>query len=121
MTYLRIYGGISDLIKVDIASALTVIDDYLSIVELNDFKNLANLRNSIKGTTITADELQQKMFEKYTKAQQKIKYYSKAYPVAVKILGLSLDERIETFSKFIPEPNPDGATKLYYLIKGVKL
>ena len=121
LTYLRIYDGISDLIKVDIASALTVIDDYLSIVELNDFKNLANLRNSIKGTTITADELQQKMFEKYTKAQQKIKYYSKAYPVAVKILGLSLDERIETFSKFIPEPNPDGATKLYYLIKGVKL
>ena len=121
LTYLRIYGGISDLIKVDIASALTVIDDYLSIVEWNDFENLANLRNSIKGTTITADELQQKMFEKYTKAQQKIKYYSKAYPVAVKILGLSLDERIETFSKFIPEPNPDGATKLYYLIKGVKL
>ena len=29
LTYLRIYGGIGDLIKVDIASALTVIDNYL--------------------------------------------------------------------------------------------
>ena len=82
---------------------------------------MANLKSQLKGTTITADQLHQEMFEKFTKAQQKIKYYSKAYPVAVKILGLSLDERLKTFSKFIPEPNPDGATKLYYLIKGVKL
>ena len=29
LTYLRIYGGIGDLIKVDIASALVVIDNYL--------------------------------------------------------------------------------------------
>ena len=61
------------------------------------------------------------MFKKFTKAQQKIKYYSKAYPVAVKILGLSIDERLKTFSKFVPEPNLSGATKLYNLIKGVKL
>ena len=51
-----------------------------------------------------------------------LKYYSKAYPVAVKILGLSVDERLKTFSKFVhEEPIPSGITKLYNLIKGVKL
>lgn len=82
---------------------------------------MANLTNLLKGTTITADQLQQEMFKKFTKAQQKIKYYSKAYPVAVKILELSIDERFKIFSKFVPEPKPDGATKLYNLIMGVKL
>ena len=82
---------------------------------------MANLKNQLKGTTITAEQLHQEMFEKFTKAQQKIKYYSKAYPVAVKVLRLSIDERLKTFSKFVPEPKPSGATKLYYLIKGVKL
>ena len=83
---------------------------------------MANLNSQIKGITITADQLHQEMFEKFTKAQQKIKYYSKAYPVAVKILGLSIDERLKTFSKFVPKkPIPSGATKLYNLIKGVKL
>ena len=33
LTYLRIYGGIGDLIKVDIASALVVIENYLVAVE----------------------------------------------------------------------------------------
>ena len=121
LTYLRIYGGIGDLIKVDIASALVDIDDYLVATKWNDFKLLANLNSQIKGITITADQLHQEMFEKFMKAQQKIKYYSKAYPVAVKILGLSIDERLKTFSKFVPEPNLSGATKLYNLIKGVKL
>lgn len=121
LTYLRIYGGIGDLIKVDIASALVDIDNYSAAAEWNDFKILANLRNLLKGTKITADQLQQEMFEKYMKAQQKIKYYSKAYPIAVKVLELSIDERLKTFSKFVPEPKPSGATKLYNLIKGVKL
>ena len=121
LTYLRIYGGIGDLIKVDIASAFVVMENYLTAVKWNDFKLLANLNSQLKGTTITADQLHQEMFEKFMKAQQKIKYYSKAYPVAVKILGLSIDERLKTFSKFVPEPNLSGATKLYNLIKGVKL
>ena len=122
LTYLRIYGGIGDLIKVDIASALVVIDNYLVAAKWNSFELLANLNSQIKGITITADQLHQEMFEKFTKAQQKIKYYSKAYPVAVKILGLSIDERLKTFSKFVPKkPIPSGATKLYNLIKGVKL
>ena len=83
---------------------------------------MANLKSLLKGTTITADQLHQEMFEKFKEAQQKIKYYSKAYPVAVKILGLSIDERLKIFSKFVPEqPIPSGATKLYNLIKGVKL
>ena len=83
---------------------------------------MVNLRNLLKGTTITADQLNQEMFEKYKKAQQKIKYYSKAYPVAVKILGLSIDERLKTFSKFVPEkPIHSGAIELYNLIMGVKL
>ena len=120
LTYLRIYGGIGELIKADIASALVDIDNY-SAMKGNDFKILVNLRNLLKGTTITADQLQQEMFEKFTKAQQKIKYYSKTYPIAVKVLELSIDERLKTFSKFVPEPNLSGATKLYNLIKGVKL
>lgn len=33
LTYLRIYGGIGDLIKVDIASALIVIDDYSAVAK----------------------------------------------------------------------------------------
>ena len=33
LTYLRIYGGIGDLIKVDIASALVVIDNYLAVMK----------------------------------------------------------------------------------------
>ena len=33
LTYLRIYGGIGDLIKVDIASALVVMENYLVAVE----------------------------------------------------------------------------------------
>ena len=33
LTYLRIYGSIGDLIKVDIASALVVIENYLVAVE----------------------------------------------------------------------------------------
>ena len=83
---------------------------------------MANLSSQLRGTTITADQLHQEMFEKFKKAQQKIKYYYKTYPVAVKILGLSIDERLKTFSKFVPEePIPPGAIKLYNLIKGVKL
>ena len=122
LTYLRIYGGIGDLIKVDIASALVDIENYLAMAEGNNFKILAKLNSQIKGTTITADQLHQEMFKKFTKAQQKIKYYSKAYPVAVKILGLSMGERFKIFSKFVPEkPIPSGTTKLYNLIKGVKL
>ena len=121
LTYLRIYGGIGELIKVDIASALVDIDNFLAVAKWNDFKHLANLKSQLKGTTITEDQLHQEMFEKFTKAQQKIKYYSKAYPVAVKVLGLSINERLKTFSKFVPEPKPSGATKLYNLIMGVKL
>lgn len=33
LTYLRIYGKIGDLIKLDIASALVAIDDYLAMAE----------------------------------------------------------------------------------------
>ena len=33
LTYLRIYGGIGDLIKVDIASALVVIDNYSAMAK----------------------------------------------------------------------------------------
>ena len=33
LTYLRIYGGIGDLIKVDIASAFVDIDNYLAVAK----------------------------------------------------------------------------------------
>ena len=92
LMYARIYGGylafgdLRKFIKNEINFARLNMRDYQEAVEKNMFPDLADLESQFDNIPITADQMRQSMEKQFKEAQQKIKYYYKAYPMIVKDL-----------------------------------
>ena len=92
LMYARIYAGylafgdLREWIKNEINFSRLDMRDYQEAVEKNLFPDLADLESQFDNIPITADQMRQSMEKQFKEAQQKIKYYYKAYPMIVKDL-----------------------------------
>ena len=73
------YGKIEDAIRIRISLDKSTIESFRESVKKDLFEELADLERHY-GDNITADQMRQSMEKEYIEAQERIKYYYKAYP-----------------------------------------
>ena len=77
------FGSIKDAIRIHISLDKSTIEHFREAVEKDMFEELADLESRFNDKPITADQMRQSMEKQFKEAQQKIKYYYKAYPLMV--------------------------------------
>ena len=89
LMYARIYAGylafgdLREWIKYEIRFSKLHIREYQEVVKEDLFKELAHTESKFNNNPITADQMRQSMEKDFKKAQEKIKYYYKTYPMIV--------------------------------------